>query len=377
MQSTAMRRGLAACLCMCHVAGAGEARQGEIAIAGITAQKLQSKLWYDQGTWWAALPQDDGVWLWRYTYGRFEPQKKTPGPLKGSQANSECDAVFHGGKLFVLDFQPKAKERALHALAFSEGAYRPLQGYPVALPYAGAAATMTCDVDSKGTLWVAYVDEGGQVVVHPFPPERPDSGFGAGQVLASVGPFDVAAVAAFKGHAGVLWCHQKAHRLLFRAHADGEPAGRWGPEEVVADALGVANDHVNLAADSAGNLWAVTKHQSGPRMPPVQFSLRRRNASGKWDKAFPVIPPGQNRTRPVVVLDAEKPWPVLLRRVSLDDGRLGEETKVLSADYDVNNATDCKAMVNEATGLMVLGGPNVAKAGPARFRLVSLEDLRK
>ncbi len=369
---------------------AGEARpQGQLAISGLTAQKPQSKLWHDQGTWWAALPQDDGVWLWRYADGRFEPQK-APGPLKGSKANSECDAVLHGGKLFILDFQPKAKERALHALAFSDGAYRPLQGYPVALPYAGAAATVACDVDSKGTLWVAYVDEGGQVVVHSFSPESPASGFSARQVLAAVGPFDIAAVAAFNGHVGVLWCQQKAHRLAFRAHRDGDPADRWGPEEAVADALGVANDHINLAADAAGNLWAVTKHQSGPKMPPIQFSLRRRNASGKWDKAFPVIPPGQNRTRPVVVLDAEKPfayvvytdrmvkpWPIMVRKVSLDDGKLGEETKVLAAGYDLNNATDCKAMVSEATGLLVLAGPHVAKAGPACFRLFPLEDLRR
>lgn len=363
---------------------AQEPLEGSIAISSDTAQKPQSKLWYDQGTWWAALPQNDGVYLWRYANGRFAPQQ-TPGPLKGSKADSECDVALHGGKLFVLDFQPKAKERALHAFVPSEGAYRPLQGYPVAVPYAGATATMTCDVDSKGTLWVAYVDEGGGVVVHCFSPEKPEAGFSARQVLATVGRFDIAAIAAFQGHVGVLWCHQKAHRLLFRAHRDGEPPNQWGPEEEVASARGVANDHINLAAGHDGALWAVTKHQSGPNMPPVQFSLRRRNAEGKWDKAFPVIPPGQNRTRPVVVLDGEKPfayvvytdrvpkpWPILLRSVSLDDGKLGEEQKVLAADYDLNNATDLKTTVNKATGLMVLAGANQPKDGPARFCLLPL-----
>ncbi|MBM4034078.1 MAG: hypothetical protein FJ291_20180 [Planctomycetes bacterium] len=371
------------------LASAALAGEGTIPISGVTAQKPQSKLWHDQGTWWAALPQDDGVWLWRYADGRFDAQK-APGALKGTGPGAECDVVLHDKTLFVLAFDKGSKEVPLHALSFSDGAYRGAQGYPVLLKAPEKTATMTCDVDSKGTLWVAFVDEQGRVTVQSLASQNPAAGFGPREVLASVGPFDIAAVAAFKGHVGVLWCQQKAHRLAFRAHRDGDPADNWGPEEVVADALGVANDHINLAADAAGNLWAVTKHQTGPKMPPTQFSLRRRNAEGKWDKAFPVIPPGQNRTRPVVVLDAEKPfayvvytnrmvkpWPILIRRLSLDDGRQGEETKALAADYDLNNATDWKGTVSTPTGLMVLAGPHVAKAGPAHFRLLSLEDLRK
>ncbi|HUT31959.1 MAG TPA: hypothetical protein VNE39_00650 [Planctomycetota bacterium] len=383
--AAALFAGLAA---LCGVAGEAPP-QGQVAISWITVQKPQSKLWHDQGTWWAALPQDKGVYLWRYAAGRLERQEK-PGPLKGTGANAECDAVLHGKTLFVLAFQKDAKEIPLHALAFSEGAYKELPGYPVALQYLGGASTVTCDVDSKGTLWVACVDEKAEVAVQSLAVQDPAAGFTPRQVLAASGRYDIAAVAAFKGHVGVLWCHQKPQRLLFRAHRDGDPPGQWGPEEVIASEKGVANDHINLAADAVGNLWAVTKHQSGPRMPPVQFSLRRRNAEGKWDKAFPVIPPGQNRTRPIVVLDGEKPfayvvytdrmvkpWPILIRRVSLDDGKLGEETKVLAADYDLNNATDCKATVTTATGLMVLAGPHVAKTGPARLRLLPLEDLRR
>ena len=108
-----MRCGFLAALCLHCAATTGEARQGEITIAAITAQKPQSKLWRDQGTWWAALPQDDGVYLWRYANGRFAPQK-TPGPLKGSAADSQCDTVLHRGKLFVLDVQPKAKKRVYY-----------------------------------------------------------------------------------------------------------------------------------------------------------------------------------------------------------------------------------------------------------------------
>ncbi len=371
------------------VASAALAGEGSITIPGVTAQKPQSKLWHDQGTWWAALPQDDGVYLWRYADGRFEAQK-APGALKATGPGAECDVVLHDKTLFILAFDRTAKETPLHALTFSEGAYREAKGYPVSLKAPEKTATMTCDVDSKGTLWVACVDEQGQVVVQSLPSQNPAAGFTPREVLAKVGPFDVAAVAAFKGHVGVLWCQQKLHRLGFRAHRDGDPADQWGPEEAVAAEKGVANDHINLAADAAGNLWAVTKHQTGPNMPPVQFSLRRRNAEGKWDKVFPVIPTGQNRTRPVVVLDGEKPfayvlytdrvakpWATIVRRVSLDDGKLGEESKVLAADYDLDNATDCKGMATAATGLMVLAGPKVAKAGPARFCLLSLEDLRK
>jgi len=363
-------------------------KQGQIPISWLTVQKPQSKLWHDQGTWWAALPQDTGVWLWRYADGRFEPQQ-TPGPLKGTGPNAECDAALHGGTLFVLAYQKEGTEIPVHALAFTEGAYRELPGYPVSLHYPGGASTITCDVDSKGVLWAACVDAQSEVTVYSLQSKDPAAGFSGRQVLAASGRYDIAAVAAFKGHVGVLWCHQKPQKLLFRAHKDGDPADRWGPEEEVAAAKGSANDHLNLAADAAGNLWAVTKNQTGPNMPPVQIVLRRRNTEGKWDKAIPVIPPGTNRTRPIVVLDGERPLAyvlytdrvtkpniICLRKVSLDDGKAGDEVKVLAADHDLNDVTDCKGMVTAPTGLMVLAGPKVAKTGPACFRRLSLEEVR-
>lgn len=236
---------------------------------------------------------------------------------------------------------------------------------------------------------LGYVHERGEAVVRSFSPQDPAAGFTAPHALATVGRFDIAAVAAFKGHVGVLWCHQKAQRLLFRARRDGDPLDQWGPEEEVASGENVANDHINLAADAEGDLWAVTKGQTGLKITFAQLTLRRRNAQGKWDKAIPLLSPPANGTRPVVVLDAEKPVAyvlytnrvpkpnvICLRRVSLADGTVGEELKVLAADYDLNNATDTKGMVGEASGLMALAGPTVPKAGPARFRLLPLEELR-
>jgi len=139
--------------------------------------------------------------------------------------------VLHEKTLFVLAFDKASKGIPLHALAFSEGAYKELPGYPVVLEYLAGASTMTCDVDSKGTLWVAYVDEKAEVAVQSLAVQNPAAGFTPRQVLAASGRFDIAAVAAFRDHVGVLWCHQKPQRLLFRAHRDGDPPDQWGSED--------------------------------------------------------------------------------------------------------------------------------------------------
>jgi hypothetical protein len=226
------------------------------------------------------------------------------------------------------------------------------------------------------------------VVAQSFQPAKPAVGFSKPVTLAAGVPKgNTSGLVAFKGHVGVMWSNGKAEEFGFRAHQDGKPADQWEPAEVAAGGKGVVNDHLNLAADADGNVWAVTKAATGIGVSAVQLTLHRRNAEGKWDKHYPVLTgelvEGKNlaRTRPVVVLDADKPVAyvlcsdkanvssIYLRRVSLTDGKASEEIKILSAGYALNNVTDCKAMVSAKTGLLVLAGAADAKTGPACFLL--------
>ncbi|MCX7590618.1 MAG: hypothetical protein N2255_03210 [Kiritimatiellae bacterium] len=369
-----------------HVRGV-EPASGTIPISGVTAHKPQSKLWFDHGTWWAALPNEKGVWVWRFSDGRFEPQEK-PGPLLGTGTNSVCDVVAKKGTAFILADQPG--EVPVFLLQFSDGAYRVAPGYPVRLAYPDAAAVMTCDLDSKGKLWVGYVNNTSQeVVVHVLSSENPAGGFSSPQVIAKLsGRGDIAAVVAFGGHIGMMWSDQKTGRFLFRARPDHAPIDQWGPEEVVESGPGVANDHIHLSAAPDGNLWAVTKAQTSAKSAVAHITLRRRNREGKWDRIIRVAPPGQARTRPTLVLSGdgqtayviysgklEKPVPIYLRRVSLADGKMGPEVELLKAPYSLNNATVSKRPIDSTTGLMVVAGANLPAEGPAVFRLLDVSQL--
>ncbi len=362
---------------------------GQIPITADTAAKPQSKLWYDQGTWWAALPQEKGVFLWRFADGKFTPQD-VPGPLARTRADAQCDVCLHEGTLFVLSLQRNPVTILLHALKFMEGAWRELPGYPATLGYTGKISTVTCAVDGRGMLWAAYVSEDKKVLAHTFSPADPKAGFSKPiEVGVPGGPFDISSLRAFKGHVGVLWSMQKEERFMFRAHRDDKPADQWEPEEVVLAGKDMVNDHVNVTTDKDGNVWAVTKAQTGPTRPAAALVLSRRDASGKWTQVATIVETNQNRTRPIVVLDAEKPfayvlytdrvpkpWVIRMMPVSLADGKVGKEIQVLKTTYDLNNTTCMRAPASAATGLMIVAGAHDAKQGPAWFWLLKLEDLR-
>ena len=249
--------------------------------------------------------------------------------------------------------------------------------YPVAVPLPRAVETATCDVDSRGLVWIAYVDqEKLRTVVRVFNPERPADGVGPEIELgAGMSRDDIASVVAFKGHVGVFWSDQKSDHFFFRVHADGEDPAKWAPAETIGSTRGVADDHVNLAADSEGRVWTVTKDGFD------QFTLRRRSTDGKWDAAVPILPkevvatrPGPRAdgtrpggTRPIVVLCEEtqtafvaytdwahKPMRVCLHPVSMTSLHVGPMLPIIHGPHGFNNVTSTKAPITRKSGLLLL-----------------------
>ena len=90
-------------------------------------------------------------------------------------------------------------------------------------------------------------------------------------------------------------------KILFAVHQDGDPVGTWStPEEAVAGRK-MADDHINLKADSKGRIFAVTKTKFGGETKPGTMLLRRTTA-GTW-KHFTVSRASLDHTRPIVLLD--------------------------------------------------------------------------
>jgi hypothetical protein len=90
-------------------------------------------------------------------------------------------------------------------------------------------------------------------------------------------------------------------KILFSVHQDGDPVATWStPEEAVAGRK-MADDHINLKADSKGRIFAVTKTKFGGETKPGTMLLRRTTA-GTW-KHFTVSRASLDHTRPIVLLD--------------------------------------------------------------------------
>lgn len=221
MPGTVLAGGVCLAACVAAALGAEQPVAGTIPTSGITGQKPQSKLWHDQATWWAVLPQARGAYLWKFVDGRFQPQE-TPGALKGTRSNCECDAALVGGTLYILAFQPRGTASTLHALKFGGGAYRLLPGYPVVLKHDAKVETIAFDVDAKGVVWAAWASEALEVLSTCFDPGQSEAGFSSPFVLGKgVGRDDIAAVAAFKGNVGAMWSNSKQQKFYFRRQPQG------------------------------------------------------------------------------------------------------------------------------------------------------------
>ena len=102
-----------------------------------------------------------------------------------------------------------------------------------------------------------------------------------------------------------MWSNQVTQRFGFRVHMDGDDPASWSADEVPASqsALaighGFADDHINLAPRSNGELFAVVKTSYDNTGKPV-IVLLKRQADGTWDDAYTVDKIG---TRAIVMIN--------------------------------------------------------------------------
>lgn len=320
-----------------------------------TGQKPQSKVWYGHGSWWAALGADGGVYLWKYQDGALVAQ---PGPLPDSRATDECDVLEAGNHLFVAAHRDGSPR--VYKFEWADGAYRLLHGFPVTL--SAGVETSTLALDSTGRLWLATARAAGSHrQIHVTWADGDHRKWDAAGVVIETGVSadDICGITAFGKQVGVFWSDQARDRFGFRVHQDGKPPGEWDEPEIVSDEKGIADDHLRLAADDQGRVWAVTKDSRD------QFTLRRRNAAGRWDFRVPV--PQRLGTRATVVLSdrqvfvAYTDWTASPRRIGLrssprDEVRFGEQSTVFAGPTAWNNVSGPKHPVDAKTGLLLIAG---------------------
>jgi hypothetical protein len=244
-----------------------------IGSSGKTEDKPQSKLWFNDGTWWAILPNGSDIYfrkLTNMTDGELEEQSFTDA-MVDTDNGKRADVLWDGANLFVLMYKNSTTDLSLSKYSYSSGVYTRLQDFPISIPLQGLGAeTATIAKDSTGKLWIAYeseIDSVPKITVIWSTSADHKTWDTTGKLLNTdaVDSDDIAAVVAFDNKIGVFWSNQNPEstdRFVFRVHVDSEEEESediWEDEEVVTTEDDIGDDHINFAVTENQDLLVATK----------------------------------------------------------------------------------------------------------------------
>jgi hypothetical protein len=353
---------------------------------GPTASKTQSKLWFNDGVWWGILFDGFSEEYHIYRYDRTQDAWKDTGVLVDARNTSRADALWEDGHLYVVSAGTEASldKDSARFLRYSYDSatarYSLDKGFPVTITEGGMEA-ITVAKDTTGMLWATYTQgdelrrvfvthtsgKGDSNWVKPFvPPLR-------GTTVSSD---DISGIVAFGSKIGLMWGSQYDESgnsgYYFAMHDDGEPDDAWRNDNPVLGA-GMANDHINLKADSEGRVFATlkTRRDRMDRDLDAPYSmLWVRDQNGGWTShVFGTV--GDSHTRSLALIDEERRLlymfasspsctggKVYYKRTDLDDISFEEGRGNLfmrgPEGTNVGDATSTKQNLDEVAGLLVV-----------------------
>jgi PKD repeat protein len=368
------------------LAGGSLAAAGDIGYVGehfsgtgtqVTGAKPESKLWWNDGTWWAVMwdeaSQDNMIF-------RLQTSTHTwinTGVLVDSRSGTRADVLWDGARLYIAShgYSNSAQSGvAANLYRFSYDAatetYRRDAGFPTTINNY-RTETLVIDKDSTGRVWATWVQEqavyvnstatDGKTWGTPF--ALPISG------ASGLSTDDISALIAFGGKVGVMWSNQNASAMYFAVHHDADARTLWRPTEAALSGPLMADDHINLKADGTGRVFAAVKtNVTDPDAGLVQL-LVRDPATAQWS-AHVFGRKSDHHTRPIVVLDevagtlhmfatsGEAGGTIYRKSASMDAVSFpaGNGTAFIrdASSADMNDATSTKQSVNATTGIVVL-----------------------
>ena len=260
-----------------------------------TGTKPESKVWFNDGFWWASMYNSSAS---AYTIHRLSGTTWTnTGVVIDDRETTHQDVLWDqaAGKLYVAShvysLSPASGNPArLYRFSYNAGTdtYALDGGFPQTInDY--SSETLVIDKDSTGQLWATWT-RGSRVRVNRT--TSGDQTWGAEFQLptdtTALDSDDISTIVAFGGNkVGVLWSNQNGSpsttdAFHFSIHDDSANDTTWGAETPIFAGTNHADDHLNLKADPAGNLYAVVKTSltSG-----ANLVVLRRSTGGTWTNA--------------------------------------------------------------------------------------------
>ena len=339
----------------------------------VTGQKPESKLWYAQGTWWAAMvvPTSGAHDVYQLVSGNWVDT----GVQIDSESTSREDVLWDGAHLYVLSRTPTSSEpNRLRRFSFVSGAYQLDSGFPVNVPGGGAEATTIAE-DSTGTLWLTYASAPPNprvMVAHSVGnPQTWTSAIAlpASQASGLKGD-DISAIIAFTDATGpaigVHWDNENLQSDFFAVHRDGAPDTSWTVETDLSGTL-QADDHMNLKTYNGSVYIAVKTATTTPADPLIKLLVR--SPAGSWSQ-YPVAPYSDHNTRPIVLINTSTQdlYIFMSKGDNPAHGIYFKQTPLSNISFPstatpfivgpsnqtINNGTSTKQNVNSSTGIAVI-----------------------
>ena len=275
----------------------------EGAISSPSGSKPQSKVWFEDGLWWATLYSSEAHQFRIFRLDRFSGQWIDTGVAVDDRNSSRADALSFEGRLYVVS---GARDSGVRLYRYT---YDPEQvGYtldadfPVAVGDVGEEPVIARAGD--GSMWVTWTLDGTVVVTH----SDPEAATWAPTMVVPTADTDaaIASVVAFGAeHVGVMWASPSKGGYFFSSHRPGEPPEVWTAPESAPQGPGLYDDHINLASAPDGRVVAAVKTEGlgGPEVDLIILLVR--STEGHWAR-HRVSSRRESHTRPIVLLDDER-----------------------------------------------------------------------
>ena len=298
-----------------------------------TEGRPEHKLWYNDGKWWANMYSSQST---AYTIHQLDWSSQTwvnTGVVVDERPGARSDTLWNGTKLYIASYlkqeNPGPVNSAenfgrLYRYSYTGGQYVLDAGFPLVGITEHRTKTLSLEQDSTGRLWIAYVTRPTgtslEYQVYVRSSGADDTVWSSAPIaLAAPGRFpneamvashDIAALIAFEDEdgqkLGVMWSNERpdVNKFFFAVHpVSSEPAEDWVMELDESSFTGdysTANDHINLAKTSSGEVFAAIKtSDTGAGEALNAVIARDRDGSYSFHKINPVE---SNDTKPIVVV---------------------------------------------------------------------------
>jgi chitodextrinase len=343
-----------------------------------TEDKPQSKLWFNDGAWWALMRVTAGVTIHRLQNHVWHDT----GTVVDERIASTGDALWENGKLYVAS---RVSGGAMRAIRFSYDAGTDTHTLDFSKQVAAnGTESMSIARDSTGRLWVAYTQGSKVYVAHSTTSDTTSDTTWAAPFLVpvpdnTVSADDIAGIVAFGTTIGVMWSDQDNDVMRFAVHPDtAAPTAGWTMEDALAGP-NLADDHLNLkslSGDSQGRIYAAVKTSRGDAGEPAtdpSIVVLERTATGTWTGATAATV-ADRLTRPQIALDTTNNRLYVLMSTE-SGGTVHYKSSPLGAlsfptgvgapfvqwsGASINDASTTKQTVDATTGLVVLASDDAA-----------------